>query len=185
MDILETAQDLVDKVGVMLVLQLLFAPQNMVEIGIHQMAHDIDIVELVPRTRGEQVDDTENVLVIHGVKELNFAENTLAVLQLLEHVGALLDCHLRTRNGINGGDNEPVGPKTERLNDVVVMGNIKNLLVNRVPLPAIANVNRRRNTVLRDCRSCVRGFRRIRRGIAKGSHVGEQSKIPKRVHKIQ
>mmetsp|Transcript_30582 Transcript_30582/g.105689 ORF Transcript_30582/g.105689 Transcript_30582/m.105689 type:complete len:246 (+) Transcript_30582:597-1334(+) len=116
-DELQTAEDLVEEVLVVLVRQRLPARDDSVQVALHEVGHDVDVGEVDGvRGDGDDVLDLNNVLVQAKVPEqLDLAQDALGVDEVAEHVGDLLDRHLFARGGVVGGAYDAVGPAADGL----------------------------------------------------------------------
>mmetsp|Transcript_38820 Transcript_38820/g.124449 ORF Transcript_38820/g.124449 Transcript_38820/m.124449 type:complete len:351 (+) Transcript_38820:695-1747(+) len=115
-DVLETAEDLVQKVLVMRVRQGLPRRDDAVEVALHEVRHDVHVRE-VDRVRRHRDDvlDLDDVLVRPEVtQQLDLAQNPLRVHEVREHVRDLLDRHPLPRHPVVRRAHHTVGPPADR-----------------------------------------------------------------------
>lgn len=94
MDVLHAPEDLIDEELNMVVAETL-SFDNLVEVGAHQRGHEVDIGEAVHRFgRGEDVQQPNDVLVIHVLEHPQLSVRPFGVDGGLERPGQLLDGHL-------------------------------------------------------------------------------------------
>jgi len=110
-DVLQTAQDLVDQKLNVVVGQLLGA-YDVVQIGVHQVGHHVDLLKLFQRIGGlsgmKDVQQTDDVLVVHVLQQSQLPIRPLGVDGRLEGPGQLLDGHLGACSADHGLAHLPV-----------------------------------------------------------------------------
>jgi len=121
-DVLQTAQDLVDQKLDMIIRQFLRA-YYVVQIGVHQVGHHVHLLELIQRIGGlswmKDIQQTNNVLVIHVLQQPQFPIGALRMDRRLEGPGKLLDGHLRAGSADHGLADLAVGTLTHGLQVLV------------------------------------------------------------------
>ena len=96
---LEAAQDLVDKVLDVVVGERLLRVDDVVQVGVEQLGHQVDVLPVLRLAGGRHHDvaQVEHVLVRKVLQQPDLAQDALAVDGVLERVGDLLDRHLVAR----------------------------------------------------------------------------------------
>jgi hypothetical protein len=114
-DVLDAPQDLIHKVLYVVVRERLGALEDLVEVGVHQLAHYVDVLELlVPAGRPRQVQDVDDVLVLEVPEQAQLAKGALGVREVLEDVGYFLDGDLFADSGVAGGADDGIVRETGR-----------------------------------------------------------------------
>lgn len=91
-DVLQSPQDLVDEVFVVSNSELLSRGDDLVQISVHEIRHNVQGVEMLLIWRRRQnVFQAEDVLVMKVPQQLDFAQRALRILQVLKGIGNLLD----------------------------------------------------------------------------------------------
>ena len=81
--------------------QGLVAANDLVEVCVHQLIHDVHVVEILPRGRSDDVTDSNDILMVHMAQELDFSEGSLGIDPVVEGVANLLDGNLFPCFGIH------------------------------------------------------------------------------------
>mmetsp|Transcript_78805 Transcript_78805/g.170338 ORF Transcript_78805/g.170338 Transcript_78805/m.170338 type:complete len:351 (-) Transcript_78805:244-1296(-) len=95
-EVQEPAEDLVREVLVVLVIQQLLGVDHAVKVCLHEVRDDVNVVE-VRRFWRVHVQDADNIVVPKAAKQLDLAEDPLAVNEVMEGVRDLLDRKLVPR----------------------------------------------------------------------------------------
>ena len=97
---LEPAQDLVDEVLDVVVGERLLRVDDVVQVGVEQLGHEVDILPVLdPASVGHHdVLEAKHVLVLEVLQQPHLPQHPLAVDRVLEGVADLLDGHLRNRS---------------------------------------------------------------------------------------
>ena len=90
-DELEPAEDLVDEVLAVVVREALVGADDLVEVGVHELVDHVDVLELLPGGRRQDVLERDHVLVGEVLKELDLPERPLGVHDVLKRLADLLD----------------------------------------------------------------------------------------------
>ena len=106
-DVLEAPEDLVEEVADVVIAQPL-GLEKLVEVGLHEALHDVDVAETLDVDGTEDVADVDDVLVLEPVEDLDLPERSLAVGLVLEWAD-LLDRDLGLGLHVHGGHDHAVG----------------------------------------------------------------------------
>ena len=121
-DVLEPAEDLVCEVADVVVAESLRRPDDAVQIGIHQVCDDEDVLELpLPFWRLDDVLDADDVLVATEMaQQAQLPQQQLALLLILDRILDLLHCNLQASALVLCSDNHPVRALPELLDDLIL-----------------------------------------------------------------
>ena len=73
MNVLERTQDLVEEVLAMIVCEWLRRANYLVQIGVHELRHDVHVFKLVWSNRRQDVPDANHILMIEMAQDLHLA----------------------------------------------------------------------------------------------------------------
>ena len=90
--VLETTQDLVEKVADMVIAQPL-SLEELVQVGLHEALDDVDILHGVKGAGPQNVPDVNDVLVIEPGQDFNFPQCSLAIGLMFKWTD-LFNCNL-------------------------------------------------------------------------------------------
>jgi hypothetical protein len=85
------------------VAQALLGVDDAMQVRLHQVRDDVDVLKVVQRRRLEDVLKRDHVLVRKVPQQLDLAQDALGVDQVVERARHLLDRHLFTRLVVVGG----------------------------------------------------------------------------------
>ena len=80
--------------------QVIIRLDNLVKIRLHELENDVNVFELSPRRREQDVFDLHDVRMLQEPEELDLAEDARGVGDVLEDVVDLLDCDFLSRVGV-------------------------------------------------------------------------------------
>ena len=92
--VLQAAKHLVNEVLTVVVRQVLRAAYDLVQVCVHELVHEVDVVEEVPARRPQDVSHRDDVLVLEIPQQRDFAQCSSRVCDVLERVGYFFDGHL-------------------------------------------------------------------------------------------
>lgn len=92
---------------------------DLMEVGFHQLEHNVDVIELPSRRRKHYVLDFHDIGVAHQPQKLDLAQDAGGVGDVLEDVVDLLDRHLLSGEGVDRGANDPVAALSDDLQHAV------------------------------------------------------------------
>ena len=75
----------------MVVRQWLRRRDDLMQVRVHQLVHDVNVVEAVDRGGAQDVLDADDVLVVEVAQNLDLAKRALRVSQMVERLVDLLD----------------------------------------------------------------------------------------------
>ena len=101
-NVLEPAQDLVQEILAVLVAEALRRSQDLVEVRVHQLVHQVDVVEVILGRGTHDVLEQHDVLVLQPAKELDLAERPSRVRRVVEGVGYLEFRNAYSQSGRTG-----------------------------------------------------------------------------------
>lgn len=81
----------------MLRCQVIIRLDNLVKIRLHELENDVNVFELSPRRREQDVFDLHDVRMLQEPEEFDLAEDARGVGDVLEDVVDLLDCDFLPR----------------------------------------------------------------------------------------
>ena len=81
----------------------------LVQVGLHQLKDDVDVLEVAGARRQHDVADLHDVRVAEQAQQLDLSQDACRVGDVVEHVVDLLDGDLGTRQGVDGGADDAVG----------------------------------------------------------------------------
>ena len=110
---------LVNEVLAMIVAELL-RPNDAMEVGLHELLNEVDLLEVVETRRTEDIENGDDVLVMKVAEELDFAEGAEAEEGVLEGED-LLDRDLSVGGLVEGGDDGAVCAFAEAMENLVVL----------------------------------------------------------------
>ena len=125
MYVLESTKKLVQEKLVMLRGKVIIRLDHLMEIRLHELKHNIDILKLPPRRREHDVFDLNYVRVTKQPKKLDLSQYACGIRDMLKHIIDLLDSNPLTCAGIYCCSNYSITPFT---NDFL------NLVSTRVPI---------------------------------------------------
>ena len=108
-NVLEPAQDLVQEILAVLVAEALRRSQDLVEVRVHQLVHQVDVVEVILGRGTHDVLEQHDVLVLQPAKELDLAERPSRVRRVVEGVGYLEFRNAYSQSGRTGKHGEMRG----------------------------------------------------------------------------
>jgi len=73
--------------------EFLVGADDVVEVRVHELSGDVDVVEGLRDRRRDHISEAYNVLVVEVPEELDLPERALGVHVVVEGVCDLLDCH--------------------------------------------------------------------------------------------
>lgn len=119
MYILKATEELIEEKLVMLRGQVIIGLDNLMEIRLHELENDVDVSELSPRRRQQDVFDLDDVRVAEEPEELDLAEDAGGVGDVLEDVVDLLDGDFLSRVCVVGRAYDSVAPFADDFLDPV------------------------------------------------------------------
>jgi hypothetical protein len=99
-DVLERAEYLVHEVSEMLVRQGLVAADNLVQVSVHQLRDLVHVRKFRPRSRGLNVNESDNVLVVQEPQQLDLSKCSLRIGLVIEGIADLFDRHFAARGRV-------------------------------------------------------------------------------------
>ena len=96
MDVLKTAEDLIEKVTNVVITESLSLEQ-LVEVCLHQALDNVDILQGVNAGRSQDISDINDIFMVKPVKDLDLPQGPLAVGLMFERT-YLLDCYLQNKH---------------------------------------------------------------------------------------
>jgi len=120
MYVLESTKKLVQEKLVMFRGEVIIQLDHLMEIGLHELKNNIDILELPPRRREHDVLNLNYVWVTKQPKELDLPQNARGIRDVLKHIIDLLDSNPLTGAGIYSCSNYSVAPFTNDFLDLVL-----------------------------------------------------------------
>jgi hypothetical protein len=114
-DVLHSLEDLVEEVLDVLVREVVLRVDDLVQVGLHEVEHDVDVDERLILRRRDEIAQADDILVLEVPEHLDLAQDALRVDQIVERVDDLLDRDLAVRDLIQRRADDTVGTATERL----------------------------------------------------------------------
>ena len=114
---------LVNEVLEVLIGKCLGAPDDLVQVRVHELIDDVDVVIFVFVGRFLNIPDCDDVLMPKMSEQFNLPQRPPRVRKILEGVSDLLDCHLLPSHQILCTANNPIGTLANGLDRLVLIIN--------------------------------------------------------------
>jgi hypothetical protein len=88
---------------------------HLVQVGLHELKHDVDVLVIAARRRQHYVLDVHDVGVAEEAQELDFAQDARRVRDVVEDVVYLFDRHPLPRRVVDRGADDAVGALADDL----------------------------------------------------------------------
>lgn len=115
MNILDSATNLIGEIFALLINERMSRAQQFAHVGIHKLCDDVDVVKSVIIIRLVDIDELQNVFMMHRAHEANFTNDALCVGQIIKHVGDLFHSDAFSGHGIVGRTNDAVSAQAQGL----------------------------------------------------------------------
>jgi len=127
MNVLETAEHLIDKVLDVINRQRLFGVNDAMQIGFHQIGNNVNIIEIVQILvlGRHHIENTDNVLVMEMFHQFDLTENPLGIDFVIEGTRDHLDGHITVFLLIVSRNDNPVGTRADRSKERITIGDGK------------------------------------------------------------
>lgn len=103
----------------MLLGQVIVGLYNLVEVGLHELKNNVNVLEVLSRGRQHNVLDLDDVRVPQEPQKLDLAEDPRGIGDVLEDAVYLLDRHPLPSVEIDGRADDPVASLADDLLDLV------------------------------------------------------------------
>ena len=120
MYVLESSKKLVQEKLVMFRGEVIIRPDHLMEIRLHELKNNIDVLELPPRRREHDVLNLDYVWVMKQPEELDLPQYACGIRDVLKHIIDLLDSNPLTGAGVHSCSNYSVAPFTNDFLDLVL-----------------------------------------------------------------
>jgi hypothetical protein len=120
MYVLESSKKLVQEKLVMFRGEVIIRPDHLMEIRLHELKNNIDVLELPPRRREHDVLNLDYVWVTKQPEELDLPQYACGIRDVLKHIIDLLDSNPLTGAGVRSCSNYFVAPFTNDFLDLVL-----------------------------------------------------------------
>ena len=119
-DVLHSAKHLVDEVLYVVVREVLAGVNDPMEIRLHEVGDDVDVLKGLERARLENVNNTHHILVLQVLQQLDLAQDALRVNDVIKRTRDLLDRHLLPRLCVAARNDDAVRAVADRFDELVL-----------------------------------------------------------------
>jgi hypothetical protein len=123
--VLEGLEDLVDEVLDVVYAERLLRVDDPVQVSLHEVAHNVDIVEGCEAGRAQDVHDVDDVVVAELAQQLDLSQDALGVYEVVKGVRHLLDGHLLLGLCVESADDHAVRAVPNRPQKLVLQIQLK------------------------------------------------------------
>mmetsp|Transcript_26258 Transcript_26258/g.56914 ORF Transcript_26258/g.56914 Transcript_26258/m.56914 type:complete len:203 (-) Transcript_26258:791-1399(-) len=122
MDVLQSSEELVQKVLDVIKGERLLRVDDPMKIGLHQLVANVDVVEVfdVPRKGRHHVGNTNNIFMMEVLEELDLTEDALGIDLVVEGAGDHLDGDLGLGRRVQCRNDDAVGTGTNDTDEGVL-----------------------------------------------------------------